>query len=101
MGQSHATAIRAATDMNIRLITPANLTVDQLAAWSQIQAADPRLNSPFFNPAFTQSVAVVRDDVEIAVLEEAGRPVGFFPYQRDHGDVGRPVGGYMSDFQAV
>ena len=66
-----------------------------------MQSEDPALDSPFFRPEFTQCVATVRDDVEIAVLEEAGRPVGFFPYQRERGDIGRPVGGYMAEFQGV
>ena len=87
--------------MNVRVLRPADLTADQIAAWSRMQSEDPALDSPFFRPEFTQCVATVRDDVEIAVLEEAGRPVGFFPYQRERGDIGRPVGGYMADFQGV
>jgi CelD/BcsL family acetyltransferase involved in cellulose biosynthesis len=85
--------------MNVRVLSPAHLTVDHMTAWAQMQTEDPALDSPFFRPEFTQSVAAVRDDVEVAVLEDGGRPVGFFPYQRDRGDIGRPVGGYMSDFQ--
>ena len=87
--------------MNIRVLSPAHLTADHIAAWSQMQTEDPALDSPFFRPEFTHCVATVRDDVEVAVLEDAGRPVGFFPYQRDRGDIGRPVGGHMSDFQGV
>jgi CelD/BcsL family acetyltransferase involved in cellulose biosynthesis len=87
--------------MNIRVLSPCQLTADLTAAWLQMQTKDAALDSPFFRPEFTQSVAAVRDDVEIAVIEEAGRPVGFLPYQRDRGDIGRPVGGYMSDFQGL
>jgi len=87
--------------MNVRVLSPTQLTADQIAAWSRMQTEDPALDSPFFRPEFTQAVATVRNDVEIAVLEEDGRPVGFFPYQRDRGDIGRPVGGYMSDFQGL
>ena len=87
--------------MNVRVLLPAHLTADQIAAWSLMQTEDPALDSPFFRPEFTRCVAMVRDDVEVAALEDAGRPVGFFPYQRDRGDIGRPVGGYMSDFQGL
>jgi CelD/BcsL family acetyltransferase involved in cellulose biosynthesis len=87
--------------MNVRVLSPAHLTADQIAAWSQMQTEDPALDSPFFRPEFTRCVAMVRDDVEVAALEDAGRPVGFFPYQRDRGDIGRPVGGYMCDFQGL
>ena len=102
-GPIHATAQleNHGCSMNVRVLRPAQLTPDQIAAWSRMQAEDPALDSPFFRPEFTQSVATVRDDVEIALLEDAGRPVGFFPYQRDRGDIGRPVGGYMSDFQGL
>lgn len=87
--------------MNIRVFSPGHLTSDHIAAWSQMLAEDPALDSPFFRPEFTQAVAAVRDDVEVALLEDAGRTVGFLPYQRDAGNVGRPVGGYMSDFQGL
>ena len=44
-------------------------------------AQNPQLDNPFFRPEFTQAVAAVRDDVEVAVLEIQQQPVGFFPYQ--------------------
>ena len=34
----------------------------------------------------------MRDDVKVAVLREDDEPVGFFPYQRQRGNVGVPVG---------
>jgi CelD/BcsL family acetyltransferase involved in cellulose biosynthesis len=90
--------------MNIRVIKPAQLTPQHTAAWLQIlheRAQEPAFDSPFFRPEFMQAVAAVRGDVEIALIEDNSQAVGFFPYQRDRGNVGRPVGGYMSDFQAV
>jgi CelD/BcsL family acetyltransferase involved in cellulose biosynthesis len=38
--------------------------------------------------------------VEVAVIEEDGHVVGFFPFQRN-GKSGGPVGGALSDFQGV
>ena len=70
-------------------------------AWSQIQRDNEELASPYFRPEFTQAVASVRGDVEVAVLEDHGEIVGFFPYQRGRGGVARPVGGRLSDFQGV
>jgi CelD/BcsL family acetyltransferase involved in cellulose biosynthesis len=46
-------------------------------------------------------VAAERGGVEVGVLEDHGAPVGFFPFQRGGGNVGRPVGGMMSDFHGV
>jgi CelD/BcsL family acetyltransferase involved in cellulose biosynthesis len=57
--------------------------------------------SPYFSAAFTQAVAGVRDDVFVGIIEEAGKPVGFFPFQRRRGGIGGPVGGQLSDYQAV
>ena len=87
--------------MNIRSIRADRLTADHVAAWASIQRADAALHSPYFRPEFTQAVAAVHGDVEIGVLEEAGEPVGFFPFQRSGRNVARPVGGKMSDFQGV
>jgi CelD/BcsL family acetyltransferase involved in cellulose biosynthesis len=87
--------------MKIRVVPARQLTPEQLKAWCRIQQTEPTLDSPYFRPEFTQAVAAVRDDVEVAVLEEQGRPAGFFPYQRGKFDTGRPVGGRLSDFKGV
>jgi CelD/BcsL family acetyltransferase involved in cellulose biosynthesis len=39
--------------------------------------------------------------VEVAVLEEGGRPVGFLPYHRSRMGVGTPIAGLMTDFQGA
>ncbi len=83
-------------------VLPANeLTSDHVDAWSQIQQANGELASPFFRPEFTQAVAAVRDDVEVAVLEQHGDIVGFFPFQRCGWSTGIPVGGRLSDFHGL
>ena len=87
--------------MKIAVVPAAQLSPVQGEAWSQIQRGCEELASPYFRPEFTQAVASVRSDVEVAVLEEGGKIVGFFPYQRGRGGVARPVGGRMSDFQGV
>lgn len=87
--------------MNIRTTTFDRLAVDEIDAWSSIQRAHPELCSPYFRPEFTQLVASVRSDVEVAVLEESGAPVGFFPFQRSAFNNGQPVGNIVNDFQGV
>ncbi len=84
--------------MNVTVIPADQLSPEQVWAWATLHSADPSSDSPFFRPEFTQAVAAVRKDVEVAVLEENGQPVGFFPFQRRHGNVGRPIGGPMADF---
>jgi CelD/BcsL family acetyltransferase involved in cellulose biosynthesis len=87
--------------MKINVIPARQLTPEHAAAWAGLQEADPALASPYFRPEFTQAVASVRNDVEVAVLEEDGAPAGFFPFQRGRWGIGRAVGGPMSDFHGV
>ena len=87
--------------VDVRVIGADRLTPDLVAAWSDIQRSDPTLVNPYFCPAFTQAVGAVRDDVEIAILEEEALPVGFFPFQRNKWNSGVPVGGRLSSFQGV
>ncbi len=87
--------------MNIRAVKFENLTSDEIATWSDIQRSEQSLDSPYFRPEFTQAVTTVRNDVEVAVLEEAGIPIGFLPFQRSSWNVGRPVGGALSDFHGL
>lgn len=86
--------------MNVCVLRPGDLTSAQLEVWSEIQRTEPLFESPFFRPEFTLALAAVRADVEVAVLEENGATVGFFPFQRG-GRVGRPAGGPLSDYQGV
>jgi CelD/BcsL family acetyltransferase involved in cellulose biosynthesis len=46
-------------------------------------------------------VAAIRDDVRVVVMEDEGRVVGFFPFQRGSLGRGRPVGGHLSDQHGV
>jgi CelD/BcsL family acetyltransferase involved in cellulose biosynthesis len=86
--------------MKLQRIPGHELTPEITGAWSELLARQPSFEGPYFRPEFTAAVAAVRRDVEVAVWEEQGRLAGFFPFQRSRFDVGHPVGGKMSDFQA-
>lgn len=77
------------------------MTEELCSTWARIQADNQELASPYFCPEFTQAVSLVRGDVFVGVLEDGGSAVGFFPFQRGRFSVGRPVGGPLSDFQAL
>jgi CelD/BcsL family acetyltransferase involved in cellulose biosynthesis len=87
--------------MNIRTSKFECLTQEEIAAWSRIQSTEPLLASPYFRPEFTQAVSAVRNDVEVAVLSDGIRPVGFLPFQRSWRNVGHPVGDLLSDFHGL
>ncbi len=79
----------------------AELSPSQIASWARCQASNESLESPYFHPDFTQCVATVRDDVEVAVIQQNGESVGFFPFQRRGRHAAMPVGGRLSDYQGL
>ncbi len=87
--------------MKLELIRATELSESLRETWRDLQSRNPILASPYFCHEYTSLVAEVRDDVFVAVIEDAGQVVGFFPFQRGWGKSGRPVGGVVSDYQAV
>ena len=87
--------------ISYRLITVNELDSTLIEAWRSIQSRHRSFESPYFCPEFTQMVACVREDVRVVVIEDAGRPVGFFPHQRSFLGMGKPVGGPLSDYHGV
>lgn len=88
-------------NMQIRTARPSELNHELLAAWSAIQQAEPSLDSPFFRPEFAMAMDSVRRDVFVGILEEAGQPLGFFPYHRAKSRCAAPLGLQLSGFEGV
>ena len=86
--------------MKVTSVRGLDLGADLIGAWRALQNANPALRGPYFCPEFTRIAAEARLPVEVAVIEEDGQVVGFFPFQRN-GKSGGPVGGILSDFQGV
>jgi CelD/BcsL family acetyltransferase involved in cellulose biosynthesis len=86
--------------VQVTLLRPHELADGQLAAWGRLQESNPALASPFLRPEFTRLVAAVRPDVIAAVVEQDGDERAFFAFERRR-NIGRPVGGGLSDCQAV
>lgn len=84
----------------LRLLRPDRLTGRDLAAWSRLQEADPAFASPFLRPEFAQAVGAVRDDVVVAAIGPEESPQAFLAYQM-RGRIGLPLGGGLSDCQAI
>jgi CelD/BcsL family acetyltransferase involved in cellulose biosynthesis len=84
-----------------RVVRADALTPEELTRWSAIRQSVPSLASAYFSPIFTSIVASAREDVRVAILEDAGEPAGFFPFQRGRFGTGRPVGASLSDFHAA
>lgn len=88
--------------MRFNVIKGRELTAALTQRWTEIQESCVDLASPYFRPEFTEHVAAVRDDVSVGVLEDDdGRIVGFFPFHRRRGGIGRPIGLGLSDYHGV
>jgi CelD/BcsL family acetyltransferase involved in cellulose biosynthesis len=83
----------------VRRISAQALTPAQIEVWTALHRADPAYRSPFFHPAFTMATAQARGDVEIAVFEDGGEIVGFWPFHRRPLGLIRPVGAPVADWQ--
>ena len=84
--------------VDVSVLRTAQMTPAHWEQWNNWQQRNPALASPYFRPEFTQAVARVREDVEIAVLQRDGQTTGFLPFQRGQLNIGKPVGGKLCDF---
>ena len=87
--------------LKLELIAPQLVRGELADAWNSIQRSNSKLDSPYFDLEFTQAVARVRDDVEVAVFSDEDQVVALLPFQRasDHHAV--PVGGRLNDSHGI
>src|SRR5438132_10210354 len=87
--------------MRATVVRPSELGSDGLATWRTMQASQRALASPFLSPDFALAVERVRPTTRVAVLEEGGTVIGFFPFDQGRFRVGRPIAPGLADCQAV
>lgn len=78
-----------------------DLTQDDVQRWNAWAAPAGQLVSPYLLHDFAASVDAVRDDVEVAVIRDGAKIVGYFAHHTAKGGTVRPVGAPMSDYQGV
>jgi CelD/BcsL family acetyltransferase involved in cellulose biosynthesis len=84
--------------MDVSLCHPRDLADADIAAWSALRAADPRLDSPFLSPHFARCAGSVRDDARVLVVRgEGGAPHLFLPLQFSRSGLARPLGAPLCD----
>jgi len=70
------------------------------AAWTEMRAGNPDIQSPYFHPEYTRLLSELRPDVRIVCqYDDAGTPTAFLPIQGQR--FARPVGAPMSDYHAI
>ena len=83
----------------VQTFPAAQLSAAHRSEWADLQRQNPSLDSAFYAPDFTDVIAAVREDVEVAVVSEGDCTVGFFPYLRGRNRTARPVAGRLTEFQ--
>ncbi|MEU1853355.1 GNAT family N-acetyltransferase [Streptomyces sp. NPDC019990] len=69
--------------------------------WREIRTESQAPPNPFLDPVFTTAVGRVRPGARVAVLQDDGLPVGYFPYERGPLGQGRAIGLGVSDSQGA
>jgi myo-inositol-1-phosphate synthase len=87
--------------LDVDVVVSADLTAEHVDAWRALHGARADLQSPFLTSQFTRIAGACMPDVYVAVLRNAGRIVGFFPFQRVAPASARPVAHGFNDCQAV
>jgi CelD/BcsL family acetyltransferase involved in cellulose biosynthesis len=88
--------------MHIDSIRVEELAQSDVEHWRSLQTANDTLDSPFFHPRFSIEVGAVRPMARVAIFREnSGKALGFLPYERMKDGTGRPIGGRLSDYQAI
>lgn len=85
----------------VRVIPFNQLSPAEATLWDEWQAAQRVLASPYFCRPFLGQFAALGYPVEVAIVEQGGEPIAFFPYQRSRGNIATPVGGALSDFHGI
>lgn len=87
--------------MRAEILKPADLDDGLIETWRAFQARNDGLDSPFFAPEFTMAVGAARDDARVAVISDAGELIAFLPFHSCAGNVAKPIGGQICDYQGL
>ena len=87
--------------MQIHVVRPDELGAAEVDAWRAMQRATVALGSPFLSPEFSLAAARFRPAARVAVLTDARRIVGFFPFERHRLGVGVPICGWLTLCQGL
>lgn len=100
-GEQTYAAGPALRGVDVRVQRMDALTPAERAAWEGLRGLDPRFDSPFFSPDFALALAHERTRIEVAIVEQAGRPVAFLPFRRAPFGIALPPAGPFGDFDGL
>lgn len=87
--------------MKTTVCLPKDLGSPELDRWHAICSGRPDLDNPFLSAEFALAVGHTRPEARVAIVEDGGRIVAFFPFERRSFGLGVPIGAGLSDCQAI
>ncbi len=86
--------------LRYRCIAASALPAADRQVWHDIlaQQADPLWHSPYFRPEFSEIVAQVRPDLQLALIHKGDQLQGFLPFHRLSAWRAEPLAGFLSDY---
>ncbi len=84
----------------IRVVRFDELSEADSLKWERLRSSQPEFRTPFFSFAFARAVHAARGDVLVALLEQHGDTVGYFPHHCVGANV-YPVGRRYNDAHGV
>lgn len=87
--------------MNTTVCLPMELGSPELDRWRAIRSMRSDLDNPFLSPEFTLAVGRSHPQARVGIIEESGRVVGFFPFERRSFGLAVPIAAGLSDCQAI
>ncbi|GLW12358.1 hypothetical protein Misp01_74860 [Microtetraspora sp. NBRC 13810] len=82
--------------MNITVVRPWELGEAEVVRWRELQKSCRSLDNPFLSAEFALAMSRLRDYVRVAVIEDGGKIVGFFPFEHHSFGIGKPLGGFLT-----
>ncbi|MEM9570145.1 MAG: GNAT family N-acetyltransferase [Pseudomonadota bacterium] len=85
----------------VQCLNFADLTETDRALWSNFQAADPSLASPYFSYRYVEAVEAVRPGIKVMRFYQNDRPAAYWPFRKGPFGTARPIAGSMDDLHGI
>ncbi len=87
--------------MKYEVVPARSVAPEIVSAWEALLASNPALASPYFSASFAAAVGAVREDAFVGLARDSTGICALLPFQRGAMGAGRPIGGAISDYQAL
>lgn len=87
--------------VDVTICRPNELSEQERSLWAEYQSTSLAFQHPFLTPDFARAYDDVSTRARVAVASDGTRIVGFFPFQLGRGGAALPLGGRMTNRQAL